>query len=98
MTYSQRLSGGASLSEVLYLEQQIDQIKEEQVAAVEKLKRYEQEWTQTQINFETRETEADAENEQTKVLQKKIADVQMHVYMLSTRLEELENTLDELVD
>lgn len=42
MTYSQRLSGGASLSEVLYLEQQIDQFKEERVVAVEKLKQYEQ--------------------------------------------------------
>lgn len=56
MTYSQRLSGGASLSEVLYLEQQIDQIKEEHVVAVEKLKQYEQV----------------AENEQTKVLQKRL--------------------------
>lgn len=82
MTYSQRLSGGASLSEVLYLEQQIDQIKEEHVVAFEKLKQYEQV----------------AENEQTKVLQKKIADAKEHVNMLSTRLEELENTLDELVD
>jgi len=82
MTYSQRLSGGASLSEVLYLEQQIDQIKEEHVVAVEKLKQYEQV----------------AENEQIKDLQKKIADVKQHVNMLSTRLEELENTLDELVD
>ncbi|MCM3132443.1 hypothetical protein M3629_06580 [Paenibacillus polysaccharolyticus] len=82
MTYSQRLSGGASLSEVLYLEQQIDQIKEEHVVAVEKLKQYEQV----------------AENEQTKVLQKKIADAKQHVNMLSARLEELENTLDELVD
>ncbi|MBY0203977.1 hypothetical protein [Paenibacillus cucumis (ex Kampfer et al. 2016)] len=82
MTYSQRLSGGVSLSEVLYLEQQIDHIKEEHVAAVEKLKQYEQV----------------AENEQTKVLQKKIADAKQHVNMLSARLEELENTLDELVD
>ncbi|MEK3823259.1 hypothetical protein [Paenibacillus sp. FSL K6-1558] len=82
MTYSQRLSGGASLSEVLYLEQQIDQIKEEHVVAVEKLKQYEQV----------------AENEQTKVLQKKIADAKQHVNMLSARLEELGNTLDELVD
>lgn len=98
MTYSQRLSGGASLSEVLYLEQQIDQIKEERVVAVEKLKRYEQEWTQAQINSEIPETEAVGENEQTKVLRKKIADAKEHVNMLSTRLEELENTLDELVD
>lgn len=82
MTYSQRLSGGASLSEVFYLEQQIDHIKEEHVAAVEKLKQYEQV----------------AENGQTKVSQRKIADVQMHVNMLSTRLKELENILDELVD
>ncbi|MDP9698000.1 hypothetical protein [Paenibacillus polysaccharolyticus] len=82
MTYSQRLSGGASLSEVFYLEQQIDQIKEEHVVAVDKLKQYEQV----------------AENEQTKVLQKKIADAKQHVNMLSARLEELENTLDELVD
>lgn len=82
MTYSQRLSGGASLSEVLYLEQQIDQIKEEHVVAVEKLKQYEQV----------------AENEQTKDSQKQIADAKEHVNMLSTRLEELENTLDELVD
>ncbi|WP_145330535.1 hypothetical protein [Paenibacillus xylanexedens] len=98
MTYSQRLSGGASLSEVLYLEQQIDQIKEEHVVAVEELKRCEQEWTQAQINSEAPETEAVAENEQTKVLQKKIADAKEQVNMLSTRLEELENTLDELVD
>ncbi|WP_339838799.1 hypothetical protein [Paenibacillus sp. FSL R7-0272] len=82
MTYSQRLSGGASLSEVLYLEQQIDQFKEERVVAVEKLKQYEQV----------------AENVQIKDLQKKIADAKEHVNMLSTRLEELENTLDELVD
>lgn len=82
MTYSQRLSGGASLSEVLYLEQQIDQIKEERVVAVEKLKQYEQV----------------AENEQTKDSQKQIADAKEHLNMLSTRLEELENTLDELVD
>ncbi|MCP1134066.1 hypothetical protein NKT34_12255 [Paenibacillus polysaccharolyticus] len=82
MTYSQRLSGGASLSEVLYLEQQIDQIKEEHVVAVEKLKQYEQV----------------AENEQIKDSQKQIADAKEHLNMLSTRLEELENTLDELVD
>ncbi|SCX99702.1 hypothetical protein SAMN05720606_10222 [Paenibacillus polysaccharolyticus] len=82
MTYSQRLSGGASLSEVLYLEQQIDQIKEERVVAVEKLKQYEQV----------------AENEQTKDSQKQIADAKEHLNMMSTWLEELENTLDELVD
>lgn len=87
MTYSQRLSGGASLSEVLYLEQQIDQIEEEQVAAEEKLKRYELEAARAVAN-----------TEQTKVLQKQIADVKTHVNMLSTRLEELEYRLDELVD
>nr|WP_154984108.1 hypothetical protein [Paenibacillus xylanexedens] len=96
MTYSQRLSGGASLSDILYWEQQIDQCKEEQVAAVEKLKRYEQEWTQMHARLQKSETVE--ETEEAKALAKKIADEQACVNMLTSRLEELENTLEELVD
>ncbi|MGQ8875302.1 hypothetical protein [Paenibacillus sp. TSA_86.1] len=74
MTYSQRLSGGASLSDIMYLEQQIAQVKKERDAATEELKRYEHEWIPI------------------------TSDLKTHVDSLTTRLEELETALDEMVD
>ncbi|MGO4528207.1 hypothetical protein AB4Z30_03935 [Paenibacillus sp. 2TAF8] len=96
MTYSQRLSGGASLSDILHLELQIDQVKEERCAAIEELKRYEHE----RILFESdlQEEEAIVGTNEARALQKRLVDVQTHVDSLTTRLEELETALDELLD
>ncbi|WP_434756549.1 hypothetical protein [Paenibacillus amylolyticus] len=70
MTYSQRLSGGASLSDMLHLEQQIDLVKEERQVASDKLRRYEQEWNK--IKSESQEEEAILENEEAESSDKKV--------------------------
>ncbi|WP_434751286.1 hypothetical protein [Paenibacillus amylolyticus] len=96
MTYSQRLSGGASLSDMLHLEQQIDLVKEERQVASDKLRRYEQEWNK--IKSESQEEEAILENEEAEALTKKFVDARTHVNSLTAQLEELETVLDEMVD
>ncbi|WP_342555910.1 hypothetical protein [Paenibacillus sp. FSL R7-0652] len=95
MTYSQRLSGGASLSDVLHLEYEIEKVKQERVEAANRLKRYEQECIRNER--EQQEVEA-AEIGEAQVLQAKLADARTQVNSLTTRLEELEAALDELVD
>lgn len=95
MTYSQRLSGGASLSDVLHLEYEIEKVKQERVEAANRLKRYEQECIRNER--EQQEVEAAAMGE-AQVLQAKLADARTQVNSLTTRLEELEAALDELVD
>jgi predicted RNase H-like nuclease (RuvC/YqgF family) len=95
VTYSQRLSGGASLSDVLHLEYEIEKVKQERVEAANRLKRYEQGCIRNER--EQQEVEA-AEIGEAQVLQAKLADARTQVNSLTTRLEELEAALDELVD
>ncbi|MBR2563786.1 MAG: hypothetical protein IKE29_04110 [Paenibacillus sp.] len=96
MTYSQRMTGGASLSDLLYLEQQIDQIKEERSAAIDQLKQYEQEWSRIQSGVG--EGKEGAETEEGQSISKKLKDTQTQVSSLTRQLDELETALDELVD
>ncbi|CAI6043091.1 hypothetical protein PAECIP112173_01089 [Paenibacillus sp. JJ-100] len=96
MTYSQRMSGGASLSDLLYLEQQIEQIKEERSAAVDQLKQYEQEWRRIQSGVGEGKEGAETGDEQS--ISKKLKDTQTQVSSLTRQLDELEAALDELVD
>ncbi|MBU5351463.1 hypothetical protein KQI74_04170 [Paenibacillus barcinonensis] len=96
MTYSQRLSGAASLSEIMHLEHQIKQVKEKQAAADESLKQYKQQWAEYATKLQKGELPLEAAERQ--AFQVKLEAAQTLVNTLTAQLDELEMALEELGD
>ncbi|PYE50349.1 hypothetical protein HUB98_00975 [Paenibacillus barcinonensis] len=96
MTYSQRLSGAASLSEIMHLEHQITQVKEKQATADESLKQYKQQWTE--YTSKLHKGELFLEPAERQAIQVKLEAAQTLVNTLTAQLNELELALEQLGD
>ncbi|MEK3775615.1 hypothetical protein MHB85_14065 [Paenibacillus sp. FSL K6-4396] len=95
MTYSQRLSDGANLSDIIYLEHQIGTTKEELRIALEKQETYERELSELKSST-IGNASIDGSDEQ--VLMEKASQTRNLIETLSEQLEQLQETLTKLGD
>ena len=95
MTYSQRLSDGANLSDIIYLEHQIGTTKEKLRIALEKQETYKRELSVLKSS-PIKIASEDSSEEQ--IIMEKASLTQSLIETLSEQLEQLQETLAKLGD